>query len=191
MAPPACRAPTWPCLKLMAFTIATLDELLSFSMSREGHSGRLGSCPVGDNAAEFGWLDASWFGRVLRQRKVSSRPVVVAKVAVQLTTKMFLAEYDHVVEEVPPDGPDRALGVGVLPWRPRGSEDFGDAHAFRASSKAVAPMVKQHDEHEEDTERRAGHNEEVDGSQVGNVIGEERPPRLGGWPSPPRHESSD
>ncbi len=151
----------------------------------------------------------------------------------QLTTKMFLAEYDHVVEEVPPDGPDHALGVRVLPWRPRGSEDFGDAHAFRASSKAVAidgiaiakevpgsgvlrerledllgcpgrgrcachvevddlaPMVKQHDEHEEDTERRAGHNEEVDGNQVGNVIGEEGPPRLGGWPSLPRHESSD
>lgn len=36
----------------------------------------------GDNAAEFGWLHRPWFGRVLRQRKVSSRPVVVAKVAV-------------------------------------------------------------------------------------------------------------
>jgi hypothetical protein len=117
---------------------------------------------------------------------------------VQLTTKMFLAEDDYVVEEVPPDGPDHALGVGVLPWRTRGGEDFGDAHGFRASSKSVAiddiaiaeevpgsrvlrerlehllscpgrgrcaghvevdylaPMVKQHDEHEEDTERRGG-----------------------------------
>jgi hypothetical protein len=36
----------------------------------------------GDNAAEFGWLHRPWFGRVLRQRKVSSRPVVVVKVAV-------------------------------------------------------------------------------------------------------------
>ena len=32
----------------------------------------------GDNAAEFWWLYWPWFGRVLRQRKVSSRPVIVA-----------------------------------------------------------------------------------------------------------------
>jgi len=67
----------------------------------------------GDNAAEFWWLYWPWFGRVLRQRKVSSRPVVIAKVAVQLTTKMSLAEHDHVVEEVPPDGTDHAFGVRV------------------------------------------------------------------------------
>jgi hypothetical protein len=54
----------------------------------------------GDNGAEFWWLYWPWFGRVLRQRKVSSRPVIVAKIAPQLTTKMSLAEHDHVVEEV-------------------------------------------------------------------------------------------
>ena len=92
----------------------------------------------GDNAAEFWWLYWPWFGRVLRQRKVSSRPVIVAKIAAQLTTKMSLAEHDHVVEEVPPDGTDHALGVRVLPWRPRGGQDFSDAHAFHASSESVA-----------------------------------------------------
>jgi hypothetical protein len=187
----------------------------------------------GDDFAEVRWLYRPWFGRVLRQRKVSSRPVVIAKVAVQLTTKMFLAEDDHMVEEVPPDGPDHALGVGVLPWRPRGGENFGDAHAFRASSKGVAidgiaiakevpgsrvvrerledllgcpgrgrfachvevddltPIVKQHDEHEEDTECRGGHDQEVDSGQVGDVVREEGLPRLRGWPSPPRHDPGD
>jgi hypothetical protein len=33
----------------------------------------------GDNVAEFWWLHRPWFGRFLRQRKVSSRPVVIAK----------------------------------------------------------------------------------------------------------------
>lgn len=65
----------------------------------------------GDNAAEFGWLYRAWLGRVLLQGEVRSRPVVVAKVAVQQTTKMFLAEDYHVVEEVPPDGSDHALAV--------------------------------------------------------------------------------
>lgn len=160
----------------------------------------------GDNGAEFWWLYWPWFGRVLRQRKVSSRPVIVAKVAAQLTTKMSLAEHDHVVEEVPPDGTDHALGVRVLPWRPRGGQDFSDAHAFHASSESVAidriaiaeevpgsgvfgecledllgrpgrgrcachvevdylaPMVEQHHEHEEDAERRSGHDQKVNGN---------------------------
>ncbi len=41
----------------------------------------------GDNATEFGGLDRPWVGRVLRQRKVSTRPVVVTKIAVQPTAK--------------------------------------------------------------------------------------------------------
>ena len=151
----------------------------------------------------------------------------------QLTAKMLLAEYDHMVEEVPPDSPDHALGVGVLPWRPRCGQDFSEAHALNPPSERIAidsiaiaeevpgsgvlrerledlpgrpgrgrcachvevddlaPMVQQHHEHEEDTERRGGHNEEVDGNQVGNVIGKEGPPRLRRRVSPTLHEPGD
>ncbi len=43
-----------PCLKSVAFTIATLDELLSVSMAREGHPfrGVPASCPVGRSALD-------------------------------------------------------------------------------------------------------------------------------------------
>jgi hypothetical protein len=51
---------------------------------------------------------------------------------VQVTTKMFLAEDDHMLEEVPPDGPDHALGVPSLrssPWI-RGAPQSGLARAI-------------------------------------------------------------
>jgi hypothetical protein len=40
-------------------------------------------------------------------------------------------------------------------------------------------MVSEHDEDEEHTQVRGGNGEEVDGDQVPDVVGEERPPGLG------------
>jgi len=39
-------------------------------------------------------------------------------------------------------------------------------------------MVKEHDENEEDTQARGGNREEVEGDQISDMVGEERPPRL-------------
>ncbi len=70
----------------------------------------------GDNATELGLFDGARFGCVLGKRQVGTRAVVVAKVAVQLPTKMFLVEYNHVVEKLSPNRADHSLGVWVLPW---------------------------------------------------------------------------
>ena len=41
-------------------------------------------------------------------------------------------------------------------------------------------VVGEHDEDEEDAQAGGGHGEEVDGDQVADVVGEERPPGLRG-----------
>jgi hypothetical protein len=52
-------------------------------------------------------------------------------------------------------------------------------------------MVSQDDEDEEHSHARAGDGDEVDGDQVPEVVGEERPPGLGWRGAPLRHQSRD
>src|SRR4029453_19573870 len=47
------------------------------------------------------------------------------------------------------------------------------------------------DEDEEDAEASSGYGKEVDGDQVSDVVGEERPPGLRGLRAPLRHEAGD
>ena len=57
------------------------------------------------------------------------------------------------------------VGGGVL-----GHVEVDDASA----------MVREHDENEENAQGRGGHGEEIDRDEVPNMVGEERPPGLGG-----------
>jgi hypothetical protein len=52
-------------------------------------------------------------------------------------------------------------------------------------------VVSEDDENEQDPKARGGHGEEVDGDQVADVVGEERPPGLRGLGVALRHESGD
>ena len=52
----------------------------------------------GNDAAVLGWLDSARIGGIFLERKVRPRAVVVAEVAAQTTTEVFLVEDDHVVE---------------------------------------------------------------------------------------------
>ena len=52
-------------------------------------------------------------------------------------------------------------------------------------------MVSEHDEDEEHSQARGGDGEEVDGDQVPNVVGQERPPRLRGRGAPLREQPGD
>lgn len=42
-------------------------------------------------------------------------------------------------------------------------------------------LVGEHDEDEEDAQVRGGHREEIDRDEVPDMVGQERPPGLGGW----------
>src|SRR5882762_5538827 len=67
-----------------------------------------------------------------------ARAVVVAQVAVQATTEVSLIQDDHVVEEFAADGADHAFDEGILPRGAWCSENLGDEHALRPSSKLTA-----------------------------------------------------
>src|SRR3989441_8779724 len=69
---------------------------------------------------------------------------------------------------------------------PVGSGVFGDVEVDDAPA-----MVNEHDENEEDAQARGGNREEVDGDQVADMVGEERPPRLRRPGTPLRHQPGD
>src|SRR4030095_10893284 len=68
-----------------------------------------------------------------------------------------------------------------------------------ASSRVLGDVEMDHppavagedDEDEEDAEASSGYGKEVDGDQVSDVVGEERPPGLRGLRAPLRHEAGD
>jgi hypothetical protein len=50
-------------------------------------------------------------------------------------------------------------------------------------------MVGKHDEDEQDAQARGGHGEEIDGNQVSDMVGEERPPGLRRLGAPFPHQA--
>jgi hypothetical protein len=47
---------------------------------------------------------------------------------------MTLSEYDHVVQDLAPEGAGKALGVAVLPGRPGRGLELADAEIVRIRS---------------------------------------------------------
>ena len=91
-----------------------------------------------NDAAVLGQLDGAWLGRILLEREVRPRAVVVAEVAVKTTTEVSLIQDDHVVEELAADGADHPFDEGILPGRAWCSENLGDEHALHPSPKLAA-----------------------------------------------------
>jgi len=90
-----------------------------------------------DDPAEFRPLNSPAVGRVLIERKVSTRPVVVRKVASQGAAQVAFAKDEDVIQTLAPDGADKPLREGILPWAVRGRQDFTDAHALHALPEHV------------------------------------------------------
>jgi hypothetical protein len=62
-----------------------------------------------------GELDRPEVGRVLVQREVGTRLMVVAEVSGQDAAEVSLAEDEHVVQTLAPDRADEPLREGILP----------------------------------------------------------------------------
>jgi len=61
------------------------------------------------------WLDRPWLGRILAQREMRARLVIVRKISFQNSMEMALAEDDHMVETFSTYGAHQAFGVRILP----------------------------------------------------------------------------
>ena len=67
------------------------------------------------DSAGAGGIDGACLRRVLAERKVRSRAMVVRDVGSQHLPEMALIEDNHVIQTLLTDGPDDAFGVGILP----------------------------------------------------------------------------
>ena len=90
----------------------------------------------GKNAADG--LDGSGYGRVLGQRLVRSRTVVVTRVRAQHMTQMTLAEHDHMIQALASNRTDHSFGIAVLPWRSSRCRSVANAHRADAPRKDLA-----------------------------------------------------
>ena len=93
--------------------------------------------PNRDDSAESRPLNSPAVGRILVEREVRTRPVVVREVASQGAAQVPFAKNEDVIQTLAPDGADEPLREGVLPRTVRGREDFTDAHALHALSEHV------------------------------------------------------
>ena len=76
-----------------------------------------------DDLAEFRPLNWAAVGRILVEREVSTRPVVVREVASQGAAQVPFAKNEDVIQTLAPDGADEPLREGVLPRAVRRRED--------------------------------------------------------------------
>jgi hypothetical protein len=90
-----------------------------------------------DDLAEFRPLNWAAVGRILVEREVSTRPVVVREVASQGAAQVPFAKNEDVIQTLAPDGADEPLREGVLPRALRRREDFSDPHALHALPEHV------------------------------------------------------
>src|SRR5438034_5385914 len=186
-----------------------------------------------DDLAEFRPLNWAAVGRILVEREVSTRPVVVREVASQGAAQVPFAKDEDVIQTLAPDGADEPLREGILPGAVSRREDFTYAHALHALAERVAvdrvaiveevgrggvvregvhdllgrpgssgilgdvevedapAIVCEHDKGEQDTQAHSRNDEEIDGDQVADVIGQERAPVLGGRGAGLREEPGD
>ena len=91
-----------------------------------------------DDLGEFRPLNWAAVGRILVEREVSTRPVVVREVASQGAAQVPFAKNEDVVQTLAPDGADEPLREGILPRALRRREDLGDPHALHSVSKLLA-----------------------------------------------------
>jgi len=89
-----------------------------------------------DRAADW-WRDRPRVGRILRQRQMCPRLVLVRQVQRHDAGQPDFIHDDHMVETFASDGADDSLGVGVLPRRTRGGVDLLDAMPFAVAASAA------------------------------------------------------
>ena len=118
-------------------------------------------------------------------RAVRRREDFLDPQALHAVPKLLAVDLVAVAEEVGRRGVIRE-GVDDLLGGPVGGGMLGHVEVDDAPT-----MVGEHDENEEDAEPSGGDGEEVDGDEVPDMIGQERPPGLRGRGAPLREQAGD
>src|SRR5258708_17265692 len=89
-------------------------------------------------SSQLRWLDWPRFRRILLQRKMRPRLVIVGEIARQSSPQGGFPEDDHMIEAIAPNGTDHALHVGPPPRRSRSREHFLNVHVLYLLPEGVA-----------------------------------------------------
>ena len=102
----------------------------------------------GHDGSYFWRLNPSRLGRVLPQREMRSRSVIVGKITVQNSMQGSTIPHHHMVQTFAANGTDQPLHVGILPRRSGRAPYFFRPHAFGHDGKvltvdriSIAPQV--------------------------------------------------
>jgi hypothetical protein len=85
-----------------------------------------------------GGLDAPEAGCVLVEREVRARLIVVGEVAGQDSAQVSFTEDEDMIQTLPPDRADQALGERILPGAVGRREDFVNPHALHTFPEGIA-----------------------------------------------------
>jgi len=99
--------------------------------------------------------------------------------------KLLAVDLITVAQEIRGRGVVRE-GVHDLLGRPGSGGMLGDVEVDDAPA-----VVSEHDENKEDAQARGRHREEIEGDEIADMVGEERPPGLRRQGAPLRHEPRD
>jgi hypothetical protein len=75
-------------------------------------------------------LDWPPIRRILLEREVSSRPVIVREIAGQGATQVAFAQDEDVIQALAPDRANEPFREGVLPRAGGRGQDFSDSRPF-------------------------------------------------------------
>ena len=87
--------------------------------------------------AHLGPLDSPPIRRILLEREVGSRPVIVREVARQDAAQVAFAQDEDMVQTLTPDRADEPFREGVLPRALGRGQHFPDSQAFHSLPKRV------------------------------------------------------
>ena len=83
-------------------------------------------------------LNGETFRRVLIQRQVRARFVIIAEITFEQSTQMVVIEDDHMVQTFTTNASDQSLHVAVLPRTPWCNANLLDAHSVDSRSEESA-----------------------------------------------------
>src|ERR1035438_2675017 len=108
---------------------ASGGRLASVAVMESTHQGQ------GDDVTLVGRFNRTRFRRILVQRPMGARLMIISEIVGEPPPQVLLVEHDHVVQTFAADGADQPLGEGILPrgaWR----------NKFLFQSEAKSPLPK-------------------------------------------------
>lgn len=119
---------------------ASIAELMISASGRAARVAMVQAADLrnGDDLAALGRFNRAWDRSVAVQRPMRARSMVIIQIIGDEAFQVSLVEYHHVIQAFAPHRANEAFRIGVLPRRPRRSNDLFDAQSLDPTPELVA-----------------------------------------------------